>query len=68
MKRTTLSIAKKLNKKELKTIHGGLGSYPCAPNGYCKYYGPGCREQQCQLPGEPLEPIDPDPNVPIVLP
>jgi len=60
-----LNKGKKLAKSELKTIHGGLGNYPCAPNGYCKFIGPGCREQKCQLP-EPLEPIDPE--GPIVLP
>lgn len=65
MKNMKLNKGKKLAKSELKTIHGGLGDYPCAPNGYCKFIGPGCREQKCQLP-EPLEPVDP--GIPIVLP
>ncbi|ASE61494.1 hypothetical protein H3Z85_20870 [Chryseobacterium indologenes] len=65
MRNSNVNKGKKLSKSELKMIQGGLGTYPCAPNGYCKYIGPGCREEKCQLP-VPLEPIDPD--GPIVLP
>ncbi|AKK74513.1 hypothetical protein HX13_09045 [Chryseobacterium sp. P1-3] len=57
---------KKLSKKQLRFIYGGLGTYPCATSsGYCKFIGPGCREEKCQLP-VPVEPVDPD--GPIILP
>ncbi|PWN71854.1 hypothetical protein C1631_004355 [Chryseobacterium phosphatilyticum] len=65
MSNQNVNKGKKLTKSELKTIHGGLGTYPCAPDGYCKFIGPGCREEKCQLP-IPVEPIDPD--FPVIIP
>ncbi|REC50158.1 bacteriocin [Chryseobacterium pennipullorum] len=54
-----LSKGKKLSKKELKTVNGGLGTVRCTTStGYCKYIGPGCQEEKCQLP-VPIEAIDP---------
>ncbi|MGU3377017.1 hypothetical protein [Chryseobacterium sp. M5A1_1a] len=56
-----LSKGKKLAKSELRVINGGNGSVRCtdSPGGSCKFIGPGCREDKCQLP-VPVEPIDPE--------
>ncbi|MFP3834027.1 hypothetical protein [Chryseobacterium sp. SIMBA_028] len=61
-----LNKGKKLTKSELKIISGGNGNVRCTTSsGYCKFIGPGCKEDKCQLP-EPLEPIDPD--GPVIFP
>ncbi|MGE8526746.1 MAG: hypothetical protein ACN6OG_10245 [Chryseobacterium rhizosphaerae] len=60
MKNQKLDKGKKLNKKELKMITGGL--VRCIISGTrCQYYGPGCKEPQCQppIPVDPIEIIDP---------
>lgn len=58
MKNQKLEKGKRLDKKMLKEITGGLGNVRCTnSSGYCQYIGPGCAEQKCQLP-EPLEAID----------
>lgn len=58
MKKVVLLQGKKLNKKELNMINGGLGNVRCTnSSGYCVYIGPGCMEQKCQLP-EPLEAVE----------
>ncbi|AZA89733.1 Uncharacterised protein [Chryseobacterium nakagawai] len=54
MKSKTVSKAKKLNKKELQTIHGGL--LMCLdPSLRCRQYHPKCAEDQCK-PDQPQEP------------
>ncbi len=45
MRNSNVNKGKKLSKSELKMIQGGLGTYPCAPNGYCKYIGPGAEKR-----------------------
>ncbi len=55
MNKQNLSRGKRLAKKELKMITGGV---KCSFNGYrCYYYGPGCQEKECQPP-VPVDPID----------
>lgn len=57
MNNQNLNRGKKLAKKELKMITGG-GEVRCKIYGdYCYYHGPGCKEQECQLP-VPVDPID----------
>lgn len=57
-----LNQGKKLAKKELKMITGG-GDVRCKISGdRCHYYGPGCREKECQ-PSKPLDPIEDDPSI-----
>jgi len=55
MKNQNLSKEKKLNKKELRVITGGL--VRCKISNRCQYYGPGCQEPECQPP-TPVEPIE----------
>lgn len=55
-----LNKGKKLTKSELRVVNGGNGNVRCTDSsGNCKFIGPGCREDKCQLP-VPVEPIDPD--------
>ncbi|HCN49704.1 MAG TPA: bacteriocin [Chryseobacterium sp.] len=57
-----MNKGKKLSKKELKVISGGLKPLQCTNSlGKCKIYGPECLEKKCQpLEAlEPLEPLDP---------
>ncbi|MBO9690779.1 ComC/BlpC family leader-containing pheromone/bacteriocin [Chryseobacterium sp.] len=57
MKNKKLNKGKKLDRNTLHTINGGSGSVRCTnSSGYCVYIGPGCAEQECQLP-EPLDPV-----------
>lgn len=61
-----LNKGKKLTKSELRVISGGNGNVRCTTSsGSCKFIGPGCMEDKCQLP-VPLEPIDPD--GPVIFP
>ncbi|MDN3692784.1 bacteriocin [Chryseobacterium tructae] len=54
MKRESLFKAKKLSKKELRTINGGL--LMCLdPSLRCRQYHPKCAEDQCK-PNMPQEP------------
>lgn len=46
MEKQHLNNAKKLNKKELKTIHGGVKL--CAGNVGCLQVHPSCYEPQCR--------------------
>ncbi len=56
MSNKSISKGKKLAKKELKIITGGL--VRCKIYGdYCYYHGPGCQETECQPP-IPVDPID----------
>ncbi|SIS65514.1 bacteriocin-type signal sequence-containing protein [Chryseobacterium ureilyticum] len=56
MKSKTSSQAKKLNKKELRTITGGL--LMCLDASLrCRQYHPKCAEDQCK-PGQPEQPWD----------
>ncbi|MCS4300591.1 hypothetical protein [Chryseobacterium sp. BIGb0232] len=57
MNKQNLNRGKKLAKKELEMITGG-GEVRCKIYGdRCYYYGPGCREKECQPP-VPVDPID----------
>ncbi|HAO29697.1 MAG TPA: hypothetical protein DCQ68_22910 [Chryseobacterium indologenes] len=63
MKNQHLNKGKKLNKRELKSITGGLlrciePTYcpdpPCEASGRCKITSPSCAEFQCR-PNSPIE-------------
>ncbi|BAP32052.1 uncharacterized protein CHSO_3015 [Chryseobacterium sp. StRB126] len=57
MNKQNVNKGKKLAKNELKMITGG-GDVRCKIYGdRCYYYGPGCREKECQPP-TPVDPID----------
>lgn len=57
MNKQNLNNGKKLTKNELKMLTGG-GDVRCKISGdRCYYYGPGCREKECQPP-TPVDPID----------
>ncbi|UCA60957.1 hypothetical protein KB553_05365 [Chryseobacterium rhizoplanae] len=49
MEKQNLNNGKKLNKKELRTIAGGVKI--CSYNGVCTQYGPSCYELACQEGG-----------------
>ncbi|WP_347219554.1 hypothetical protein [Chryseobacterium sp.] len=54
MKSKSLSKGKKLDKKQLRTINGGL--LMCLdPSLRCRQYHPKCAEDQCK-PDQPIEP------------
>lgn len=58
MSNQNLNRGKKLAKKELKMITGGGDPVRCKIYGNsCYYYGPGCKEKECQPP-TPVDPID----------
>jgi bacteriocin-like protein len=50
MKNQNVSKGKKLNKKELKSIIGGLMQCIDPWTGECKAYGRQCAESECRLP------------------
>ncbi|WP_172625649.1 hypothetical protein [Chryseobacterium panacisoli] len=58
MKNKSVKKGKKITRKELHTINGGLGNVRCTnSSGHCVYIGPGCSELKCQLP-EPIEAVE----------
>lgn len=48
MKNQNLHNGKKLNKKELRSVTGGLRQCIDAMTGQCRAFGFGCSEPQCR--------------------
>jgi bacteriocin-like protein len=53
MKNQNLTNGKKLNKKELRSITGGLMQCIDPQTGLCRSYGRQCAESQCRFILEP---------------
>lgn len=53
MKKQNLNKGKKLDKKELRSITGGLRQCIDPMTGQCRSYGLGCAEPQCKPVIEP---------------
>lgn len=56
MKNKNLDNGKKLNKKELRAITGGLRQCIDPMTGMCRTVGIGCAESQCRYVPDPLLP------------
>lgn len=57
MKNQNLNKGKKLNKKELRVITGGLMRCYDPMAGKCFMTGPGCAETMCRFVLEPVDPF-----------
>ncbi|MGE8526741.1 bacteriocin [Chryseobacterium rhizosphaerae] len=56
MKNKNLDNGKKLNKKELRAITGGLLQCVDLTTGLCRIVGASCAERQCRYVPDPLLP------------